>query len=50
MFAVLLVPEIVPPVEVQLYVAVFFGFKFVAVPVTVKGSPGNAVAGDTAQE
>jgi hypothetical protein len=40
MFAVLVVPETVPPVEVQLYVAVFFGFRFDAVPVTVIGSPG----------
>jgi hypothetical protein len=40
MFAVLDVPVITPPVEVQLYVAVFFGFRFSAVPVTVNGSPG----------
>jgi hypothetical protein len=34
--------EFVPfaPCPDQLYVAVFFGFRFVAVPVIVIGSPG----------
>ena len=50
MFAVLEVPEIVPPSAVHVYEAVFFGFRFAAVPVTVSGSPGKAVEGDTAQE
>jgi hypothetical protein len=49
MFAVVVVPEITPPVEVQLYVGVFFGFRFVAVPVTVIGSPGYTVDGASVQ-
>ena len=49
MLAVLDVPEMVPPVAVQVYVAVFFGFRFIAVPVTVIGSPGKPAAGAAEQ-
>jgi hypothetical protein len=47
--AVFAVPETVPPSEVQLYVAVFLGFRFAAVPVTVIGSPGKPVEGEAEQ-
>ncbi len=38
-----------PVSEVQLYVAVFFGFRFKAVPVTVIGSPGKPDGGAATQ-
>ena len=40
-----LVPATVTPVPLQLYVAVFLGFRLEAVPVMVIGSPGNTDAG-----
>ncbi len=48
---VTLVPEpvTVPPVERQLYFAVFFGARLPATPVTVTGSPGYTLCGCTVQ-